>query len=235
MWYLIVSVIAATGLILGFFGCFSGSHVKSEISTDQQNDPRDSIRRQLTREELREKMVKLAVKKVPDNLSQGAMCYKVAGPQSRAEYVCPVCGKKTLYTDDNGWFINGNLSECRRIAASLVEINCKLDESQFCKHCTPDLETEPQLCITTQYKGEEKINKVCSIDRHDMIILDEFLSGKAVHSSDQDYETPLKDELDRISRLLGIELAGTAVIITNGRKKSTFPPGPFISACHRSS
>jgi hypothetical protein len=205
MWYILVSVIAAAGIILGFTSCFSGNSVKDQ-PIDQSLNPSDSIKKQLTRAELLAKMAELANKKVPDELSQGAMCYKVAAPPSRMEYVCPVCGEKTLYTDDAGYFLNRNLSECRSIANTLIEVNCKLDESQFCKHCTPDLKETPQLCITTQLKGEETVTKFCGVDREEMQILQEFFNGKVVHTGDTGYETPLKEELDEIARMLGIEI-----------------------------
>jgi hypothetical protein len=207
MWYIIAIIIASSGLILGFISCSSGiTRITDNIDTSQSINPMDSIKKQLTREEILQKLALLAQKKVPDELNQGAMCYKVAAIPNRAEYICPVCGHKTLYNDDKAVFINNDLPVCRSIAPTLVEIDCKLDESQFCKKCHPEVTGEPDLCITTHYKGEEKENRACGITREDMVLLQEFFSGKVTHSDDYDYETPLKDKMEKIFNLLGIDL-----------------------------
>jgi hypothetical protein len=207
MWYIIAIIIASSGLILGFISCSSGiTRNNCNIDNSQSISPMDSIKKQLTREELIQKMALLAQKKVPDELSQGAMCYKTAATPNRAEYICPVCGHKTIYNDYMAVFINRDLQECRSIAASLTEIECKLDESQFCQKCHPEVNGSPDLCITTHYKGEEKENRACGINREDMELLQEFLNNKVTHWDDYDYETPLKDKMEIISNLLGIDI-----------------------------
>src|SRR5512137_2277649 len=72
--------------------------------------------------------------------TMGAMCYDMAGPPSVAEYVCPVCGEKTVYSDDNTWFLSYELPTARLLleqAASASGLDVALDESQFCSSCSP--------------------------------------------------------------------------------------------------
>jgi hypothetical protein len=49
------------------------------------------------REELRRRLEELARSEPPRDLSPGAMCYSMMGPPAVAEYVCLLCGQKTLY------------------------------------------------------------------------------------------------------------------------------------------
>jgi hypothetical protein len=53
------------------------------------------------REELRRRLEELARSEPPLDLSSGAMCYSVAAPSEVVEYLCPVCGQKTLYALGN--------------------------------------------------------------------------------------------------------------------------------------
>ncbi len=207
MWYIIALLIASAGIILGFISCYPRNSASAgDPPLEEGLHPRDSIKKHLSRSELIEKMSVLAKKEAPKELSQGAMCYKVAVTPSRAEYICPVCHHKTIYTDNTGLALNRELSTCRSLAESMIEIECRLDESEFCRKCTPDLKEEPQLCIITRYKEETRENRVCGIHDEDLIVLREFFDGKLTHSDDYDYETPLKNKLTRISQLLLIEI-----------------------------
>lgn len=51
----------------------------------------------MQRDEMRKRLEELAKSAPPKDLSSGAMCYEMATPPERAEYVCPACGDKTLY------------------------------------------------------------------------------------------------------------------------------------------
>ncbi len=207
MWYVIAIVIAAAGLILGLISYSSGNVTGLGDSDSLRNSvPYDSIKKPLSRQALKQKLENLANKPVPAKLESGAMCYKMASPPNRVEYICPVCHEKTLYSDESGYFLNANLESCRSLAAKLTAINCHLDETQFCKKCSPEIVGLPELCIETQYAEEGQKNRVCGITHDDLEILRDFLDGKVVYKDDYDNENPLKEKLSRISTLLGIEL-----------------------------
>ena len=210
MWYIIALVILAAGMIAGLAGCSGGFGCSNRKVTNHSlaDGISDSIKRNLTRSEIIQKLTDLAQKPPPGKLSEGAMCYKVAAPPNRAEYICPVCGERTLYTDDLARVVNRDIPECRSLAESIKGVELTLDESRFCKKCSPDLKEEPSLCIITKFSGEEKNKEVCGIGPEDLKLMNEFMTGKSAHRNDYDYETPLKDHLDRIAYLLGIDLKG---------------------------
>ena len=67
---------------------------KDQQATEQQKTPI------LTRLELENRLKKLAESEPPKELFMGAMCYDMAAPPARVEYVCPDCGEKTFYVQD---------------------------------------------------------------------------------------------------------------------------------------
>ncbi|HOV27361.1 MAG TPA: hypothetical protein PK566_13530 [Pseudobacteroides sp.] len=144
------------------------------------------------KKEIMAKLQELSNKPVPPNLSHGAMCYRVARPPERAEYICPVCHSKTIYTSQMSLFISFTLPGIRRIVRDInLIVNCNLDESEFCKKCFTG-EKKPELCFIIRYKNND-IHKVFTNDYSDFLILKEFLEGKDVHDNGPDGETPLKD------------------------------------------
>lgn len=207
MWYIIAIAVLGIGTIIGLISCKGtvGCNSANNNTENTPQKPMDSIIGTLTRKQIIERLEVLAKKPVPETLSQGAMCYKTAATPSRIEYVCPVCGEKTLYNDDTGFWLNREISECRSLATSIKGINLQLDESRYCKKCSPDTKEEPYLCIKTSFEGEDKAHEVCGICADDLQYIYNFLAGKATFSDDYDFETPLKDKMERIAYLLGID------------------------------
>lgn len=205
MWYILVISILFIGLLIGT-GCkISSDKNKNKIEiVNMNNNPNDSFPSVFTKSEI-EKLLKDLSKSNPKNLEfMGAMCYEMAGPPERAEYVCPICGEKTLYTEDYTMMISYDLQSIRDNATKLEEINCKLDESQFCKSCSPEV-TEPKLCLIVKLKDEAE-HKTCGIEKEDLVLIDEFLHGDIVHKDFYDAEIPLKQYIPRIGELIGIDI-----------------------------
>ena len=196
--------LASVFVSLGFGGFSQNTTVhKNIISDDPSISPNDTIKGVFSRKEIKEKLNKLAKTEVPIDLTPGAMCYKMAGPPDRAEYVCPICGTKTLYKNDT-WEITREIPACRSIISDLKAIDIKLDESQFCKKCSPK-NKEPQLCIELKYIDETEKHKTCNISSTDLRLVSEFLKGKNKHLGETGDETPLKDYMDRIKAILDIK------------------------------
>ncbi len=144
----------------------------------------------------------------PPEITMGAMCYRVAASPTVAEYVCPVCGGKTIYNDSQSTFYEWELEGCRRLSESInehTEFDVSLDERLFCDFCMPDTEMGNQslvLCVLND-EGVEILNRVSITD---LRILDSFLQGNLYYTDEYDAHYPFKDLSERIRELLGIEV-----------------------------
>ncbi len=198
MLYLIIAILLTISLIFGV-GCTT----KTNNSKTEQIINLDSTT--MYDKEHIEKMLKaLSVSEPQITNSIGAMCYSPVMKASSAEYICPVCGEKTIYSYEHADFILNELPYIKSSIKSITKIDCKLDEIQFCKNCSPNIEN-PELCLTVNIDGlTEHIS--CNITFSDIILLQEFLNGSQIHKDGYDAETPLKNHLYRIEELLGIKL-----------------------------
>ncbi|MDQ7823888.1 MAG: hypothetical protein RDV48_13900 [Candidatus Eremiobacteraeota bacterium] len=164
----------------------------------------------LTRDEARLRLEKLANSAPPSALKMGAECYKVAFPPERAEYLCPSCGMRTLYVSQSrNWkspsgFINSGLAECRRLVKEMPGSFISIDESEFCRKCSPKVK-EPELVLVVRYGGEKEPSRFRGITADDLKLVKEFLEGKDKHSGSYDEESPLKNHMARLKELLGIK------------------------------
>jgi hypothetical protein len=162
-----------------------------------------------TKESLKARLEKLSKSPPPKNLKMGAMCYELAGPPDRIDYVCPVCGEKTLYARDDrnrgslNFFLSYQLQGCREMGKKLKDLNIVLDEHEFCRKCSPATKT-PVLILKVTYPGE-KTHVVRDVHEDDLELLAEFMNNSDRHVGGQGRETPLKDYVPRLKVLLGIE------------------------------
>ncbi len=170
----------------------------------------------LSRQDIQKQLAIIAKSPPPKKLAMGAMCYDIAGPPARLDYVCPVCGEKTLYAMDPAaddktkmqyWTTAQNLrslESCRRLVQQIKKIDIKLNESPFCKQCAPDIET-PELGLIIIYPDVTKESYVSNITETDLLILKAFTEGKLKFKDLQDMEIALKDRLARLEELLGVK------------------------------
>ena len=135
----------------------------------------------------------------------GAMCYEMMGAPLVAEYICPVCGEKTLYEDYQTAFIEWELQGARRLAESIdsiTEFTITLDETLFCDFCSEQDEQNPGLLLrVVPPEGEDVVN---SVSLTELRMLDSFLQGRLYYLTDNDSQEPLQDHADRLRRLLGL-------------------------------
>lgn len=207
MWNIVIFLAISFFFILEITGCFSNKSKGNSGSELDSNSivPPDSIKGKVTKEEMQKKLKQLAKSLAPINLKKGAMCYEMAAVPERAEYVCPICGEKTLYTNDFTYFIQYELQDCRNSVPKIKGIDAGLDESQYCKKCSPDIE-KPVLCLEYTYAGDTTQQKICDISSNDIEILVEFTNGSKVHAGFNGTEYPLKESVDRLEILLGIQI-----------------------------
>jgi predicted RNA-binding Zn-ribbon protein involved in translation (DUF1610 family) len=161
--------------------------------------------KKLSRVDIQKKLQKLGDAPVPKDLKAGATCYKPAAPPQHAQYICPTCGEKTLYTNALARTVEWDIGDARRHLTRLQGLaasSISLDESPFCKHCSPDV-TDPKLMLRIVYDTGQPHTAV-GVTPADLQLLEEFLSNKIIHDSGQLGETPLRDRIPRIQELLGV-------------------------------
>jgi hypothetical protein len=172
----------------------------------------------LDRTAIRAMLKTLADAPAPKDLALGAMCYDVAPPPSRADYLCPKCGERTLYDNSKAKqdkpyettlveAVEWEIPSCRREFAELRKVagdTITFDESQFCRKCSPRV-AKPRLVLHFSY-GDDKTRDVESIKHDDLRILREFLAGKVKAKGDNEGEAALKDSLPRLQELLGVKI-----------------------------
>jgi hypothetical protein len=196
---------------------FSGSREAARASSGRQNLPPALMARQpspletgnLTKEEIRRRLEKISTCSPPRELKTGAMCYAPRLLPERVDYICPLCGQKTLYVSSKGdniaqmEYIIESLPECRRLAKQAKGVVLHIDEKEFCRKCTPGGATH-KLSLVVSYPGEKKEYRVSDVTVDDLRLINEFLEGKDRHRSSNDSESAMKDHLPRLRELLGI-------------------------------
>lgn len=185
----------------------------NNMQVNGNNDiPGDSIKPLFSKKQIELKLKKLANTPPPSDLAVGAMCYSPRmNDTTNFEYICPVCGEKTIYSDiGNNWewsveSLEQNLWASRREVAKIKGVNIKLDETQFCKHCGVNHDKMPELCLLVNIGGESDTTKSCGVSSDDIQILREFLDGNLKHTDSYDYEYPLVDDIATIEKLTGLK------------------------------
>jgi len=193
-------------IALIIIGLFTGVGCKvntNKTKVENIYKPNDTIPQMYSKKDIEILLKNLAKSEPKDLKEMGAMCYSPVPIYRSADYICPVCGEKTIYTNYYASLIERELPYMRTMA-NFKNMDIKLDESQFCKKCSPQIE-EPKLCLIVKYEAEAE-HITCDISRNDLKILNEFFGGSVVHKTFNDAEQPLKDYLVRIEELLGVKI-----------------------------
>ena len=158
----------------------------------------------LSMDEINFLLARLEKEEAPESVF-GAMCYAPMAIPDSAEYICPVCGEKTIYSGGMSAYLQHELGAARRLAESidsLTDFNVTLDESAFCDFCSEYGVGSAVLVLrVTNENGEETENSV-SVD--DLRMLDSFLRGNLFWVTSNDGHEPLRDHAERMAELLGI-------------------------------
>jgi len=192
---------------------FYSSHIFSQVKdivarpndTTNKEAANAAISKALSRTEIQNLLRNLAKSPVPPiNKEPGAMCYKVAAPADRIEYVCPIDGSKTLYTDVAAYTIDRDLRSVRCIIKGLNNPSITLDESEFCRKCHPKME-HPRLALVIKYSDDKKPLRIEGIYTQDAETIRELLSGSLIHQGNYDEQTPLKDYIKRLEDIFDVK------------------------------
>jgi hypothetical protein len=205
MWHIIILFVFSLFFVLGIIGSFTKKSAKTITSIDSTaTSPSDTIKGKLSKSLIKEKLQQLAKSDAPTELSFGAMCYEMAMRPSNAHYICPICGTKTLYTQNYADFVEGVIPYCRALIDSISYLDIKLDETQFCRKCGHG-KKDPSLCITIKYPDDTLQHSVCNIDGDDLKLMNEFIRGKDKHKGERDSEISMKSQLERLKVLFDIK------------------------------
>lgn len=200
MWYIVILILAAVGLIFSYTSLTSCNSIIPKTCDTMP----DSIKGSYSKEEVKAMLEELAEKPVKKELNMGAMCYSPRPLPDSATYVCPVCGEKSIYVSRQAEFVLETIPQARISASRFKKDHIKLDESQFCRKCTPEKIDDPKLCLQVQLEGQSPV-KSCSVNPWDLEMLVAFFEGRTFYKTDNDAEIALKDHLPRIKELLGIK------------------------------
>lgn len=162
----------------------------------------------LTKEQIAEKLKALQQSPKPANLRMGAMCYEMTAPPDRAEYVCPICGAKTLYAVKEGGTTYQDV-ECvlqqidgyRRLAKALPGLSASIDEREFCRKCSPKVD-HPAPVLVFRLAGETTERRFRGISPEDLTILSAFLAGRDRYDGGMTGEVAIRDCAARIEQIL---------------------------------
>ena len=186
-------------IMFGLSGC--------SRSGDSPPAPRTAVTvssvRSMSKSDIEKMLGRLERRKAPKP-QMGAMCYEAVSVLTRPEYVCPTCGEKTLYAKDRAPLVSAELEACRReleIVKKSTKLALALDESAFCKHCSPDVD-KPQLGLTITY-ADGASHSASPITRTDLFIVRDFLKGELSYTGYTEDTYPLKANLPRLRELLG--------------------------------
>jgi hypothetical protein len=219
MLYIFLSALALGALFLAT-GCSAEEKTAPEKTGEQNATPEKGEKPTtpvLTREQIKDRLQRLSQMPKPKP-EQGAMCYKAAAIPVKIEYVCPKCNEKTIYplSNDGGdkdkqtrktvpTILEWELSACRRMIGTIHGLAVELDESQFCKKCSPDV-VAPSLVLVVRHPGQKEPHRFARVNLNDLQMLVEFLAGEVKHKDSYETVTPLADYLKRLEELLGVKL-----------------------------
>ena len=158
-----------------------------------------------------ERMLERIETRPAPEMKMGAMCYDMCMPPPVTEYVCPVCGEKTLYPVLEGdWSTPLNsLEDLRRMQAQSQGeagkrgASVELDEKAYCRNCQPTAVAHPAAVLVVRLPDGRQ-TRTEDFTEGDLGLLRDFFAGKNVKVGAQDDEMPLKESLPRLRELLGM-------------------------------
>ena len=158
-----------------------------------------------------ERMLERIETRPEPEMKMGAMCYDMCMPPPVTEYVCPVCGEKTLYPVPEGHWSTplNSLEGLRRMQAQAQMeaekrgASVELDEKIFCQNCRSAAVENPSAVLVVRLPDGRQ-TQTEGFTEDDLGLLRDFFAGKDVKLGARDDEMPLKKSLPRLRKLLGM-------------------------------
>jgi hypothetical protein len=157
----------------------------------------------MSRDEIVKMLDRVEASAEPEQV-MGAMCYEPMALPDVMEYICPVCGQKTVYSDETTWMMY-EIEASRQVFDQIRDVSrldLALDETSFCSFCRPG-ETDHRIeLLVTWDDGSASTSRVGT---EDLRMLLGFLEGRLSYVTANDAEIPIRPSLERIEELLGVE------------------------------
>lgn len=192
---IVLVLVAVTGIAIGAGGRGTGPlrSVKAARMMTGSRERLELMLRRLDRED-------------PPPFVMGAMCYAPVALPDRAEYICPVCGERTLYTGHDAMEIEWGLPAMRRLVESMADngyVRIFLEET-YCIHCHPQGPGfgEGTILVVVHEQGDTVRT---AVNITDLQAMEGFLRGELHYLSDNDSEIPLRGRLERLRVMLGLD------------------------------
>lgn len=196
-------IVVLVGIFCVFCACFFQGCEKTTMTTTTVESVKSMSRADV------EKMLQKLERQETSKPYISALCYAPAPVLKKAEYVCPACGQKTIYTTPrNTSCVTYDVSSARRefpILQKASKLKMGLDESRFCKRCHP-VTTPPELVLKITY-SDGSVHEA-EVSAWDLEVLTAFFKGASTVRNGPDDE-PLKENLSSLRRILGFEKSDT--------------------------
>jgi hypothetical protein len=134
-------------------------------------------------------------------------CYMTGMRLTTAEYICPVCGYKTLYDKDRTAWVVKEIVGYRRGFDQLNRVSplkMTLDESSLCAQCSPNA-TEHQVGLTVTH-GDGTSQTTSPVSWNDLSILREYFEGHLTDYTPNMTPGMIRENTFRIGQLLGRDI-----------------------------
>lgn len=192
----VVAVLAAvaSGVAAGRVGRMAAGLCKRQ--------PADRFK-EMSRREVERLLERVAKEPEPESV-MGAMCYAAMPIPEVTEYVCPVCGEKTLYSAAELRFAPVEITDARAqfdMLQQVSDLDMRLEEVGYCSFCGPD-STEPHLVLEILYSDGPAVTSTVTV--LDLRYLVGLFGDGLCYSTWNDGREPLKPELERIREILGL-------------------------------
>jgi hypothetical protein len=159
----------------------------------------------LTQSELAAILKTLKVSQPPE-IRLGALCYETVTIYERLEHFCQHCGEKTYYPRSEEANKLLALQELERefgVFSQKSSLKMDMEVNGYCAHCDSGKKPQGATLIVTYRDGA--VNRCFPFTLKDLNLIKALLTGKSLYDAGWDNEFVLRDEIPRLTQLLGVE------------------------------
>jgi predicted RNA-binding Zn-ribbon protein involved in translation (DUF1610 family) len=165
--------------------------------------PTSARLKSMTQSEVEKLLARVESTAAPEPV-EGAMCYAAMPMESTAEYLCPICGEKTIYGADQAWLVTRQIESARRYVEQITALSSMevlLDETGFCSFCSG---ADSGLALVLRVVYEEGDTVSSEVTDFDLQLLAGLFSKSLTYNTFNDGQMPLQPYLGRLREVLGL-------------------------------